>query len=85
VPVSRILFPLGDYFNVNDKKEETIHGTRQQEDTRQRHSARSPVDGSTDCKCQTIACGRLSFLAHDEEPSFYLGGFFPHGIATARM
>jgi hypothetical protein len=76
--VSRILFPVGnDYFNVNDKKEETIHGTRQQEDTRWQKTFRKghqlmvqQID-----KLQTIAPVDVLVIPgnHDEERAFYMG------------
>jgi hypothetical protein len=78
MPVSRILFPIGnDYFNVNDKKEETIHGTRQQEDTRWQKTFRrghqlmvQQID-----KLQTIAPVDVPVIPgnHDEERAFYMG------------
>ena len=78
MPVSRILFPVGnDYFNVNDKREETIHGTRQQEDTRWQKTFRKghqlmvqQID-----KCQAIAPVDVLVIPgnHDEERAFYMG------------
>jgi hypothetical protein len=79
-PIERILIPIGhDFFNVNDKDEETIHGTRQQEDGRwqktfrigerlvigiiDRFSCVAPVD-------VVIVPGN-----HDEERTFYLGEY----------
>ncbi len=78
MPVSRILLPLGnDYFNVNDKREETVHGTRQQEDTRWQKTFRVGCDLMVQIidKCATVAPVDVIIVPgnHDEERSFYLG------------
>jgi hypothetical protein len=78
MPVSRIMMPVGnDYFNVNDKKEETIHGTRQQEDTRWQKTFRKGCELMVQVvdKCATIAPVDILVIPsnHDEERSFYLG------------
>lgn len=78
LPIKTILFPVGnDYFNVNDKREETIHGTRQQEDTRWQKTFRKGHELMVQVidKCATIAPVHVMVIPgnHDEERSFYLG------------
>ena len=76
--IDRIIFPIGnDYFNVNSKLNETIHGTIQQEDTR---------SAKTFKKGRELAVKMIDLLTsiapvdviivpgnHDEERTFYLG------------
>jgi hypothetical protein len=77
-PINRILLPLGnDFFNVNDKEENTSHGTRQQEDTRWQKTfktGRIMATGMIDL-CAAIAPVDVVIVPgnHDEERIFYLG------------
>jgi len=80
MPISRVLMPVGnDFFNVNDKTEETIHGTRQQEDGRWQKTFRKGEQlmvGIID-RCSSIAPVDVLVIPgnHDEERMFYLGEY----------
>lgn len=76
--IDKILFPIGnDYFNVNNKDETTVNGTKQQEDVRYQKTF---VAGR---KLAVKMIDMLSAIApvqviivpgnHDEERTFYLG------------
>lgn len=76
--VKKILLPVGnDFFNVNDKNEETVHGTRQQEDTRWQKTFRAGRQLMVEMidACASIAPVDVIVIAgnHDEERVFYLG------------
>jgi hypothetical protein len=76
--ISRVLFPVGnDFFNVNDKREETMHGTRQQEDQRWQKTFR---EGRKLLVCLIDMCAEIAPVDvliipgnHDEERIFYMG------------
>lgn len=77
-PVTRILLPIGnDWFNVNSKMEETVHGTPQQEDTRWQKTF---VRGRELAVWIIDYCSQMAPVDvlivpgnHDEERSFYMG------------
>lgn len=76
--VNRILLPLGnDFFNVNDKTESTVHGTRQQEDTRWQKTFKQGRIMATHMidSCASIAPVDVVIVPgnHDEERIYYLG------------
>ncbi|MCR4323186.1 MAG: hypothetical protein NUV61_03830 [Candidatus Azambacteria bacterium] len=76
--VSRILFPIGnDFFNVNDKREETIHGTRQQEDQRWQKTFREGRKLLVTLVDMCVEVAPVDVLVipgnHDEERIFYMG------------
>jgi hypothetical protein len=80
LPIERIVMPVGnDFFNVNDKAEETVHGTRQQEDGRWQKTFRigERLMISMIEKCMTIAPLDIIIIAgnHDEERMFYFGEY----------
>lgn len=80
MPITRILMPIGhDFFNVNDMSEETVHGTRQQEDGRWQKTFRIGerlMVGIID-RCSMIAPVDVLVIPgnHDEERMFYLGEY----------
>lgn len=76
--VSRILIPFGnDFFNVDNKREETTHGTPQQEDTRWQKTYVKGRKLATWVIDQFSAVAPVDVLViagnHDEERTFYLG------------
>lgn len=76
--IEKILLPLGnDFYNVNNKMNETVHGTPQQEDTRWQKTFRKGRELATEMidKCSQIAPVDVLIISgnHDEEKMFYMG------------
>jgi hypothetical protein len=76
--IEKILIPIcGDFFNVNNKANTTVHNTIQQEDTRWQKTfklGRELVVETID-KCSQVSPVDILFIKgnHDEERLFYLG------------
>ena len=76
--IGRIILPIGnDYFNVDNKKEETSHGTPQQEDTRWQKTYEAGADLAIGLILSLSSIAPVDVLVvpgnHDEERSFFLG------------
>lgn len=76
--IDRVLFPIGnDYFNVNNKDETTVNGTKQQEDVRYQKTFRVGRQLAVKMIDLLTSLAPLDVLIipgnHDEERTFYLG------------
>lgn len=78
IPISKIMLPLGnDFFNADNKQEETTHGTPQQEDTRWPKTFTRGRQLLTHVieRCSEVAPVDVMVVVgnHDETRMFYLG------------